>query len=216
MLLRGEKPETSWWYPDEHEKLAKGHARWRDIHEYILPRLADSPKRICVQAGGAVGVWPITFAGHFDQVMSFEPNPVLRECFERNIEDRKVHNVHIIPKGLWDSEGTASLSNPLPHPHNKGAWFLDLDGDDFEITYLDKYNLTDVDLIQWDIEGAELWALEGGKETIERCRPMIVLENKVDAVRNFHTSVEAVHDKMHDLGYDHVFSYARDEIWMPK
>jgi FkbM family methyltransferase len=47
---------------------------------------------------------------------------------------------------------------------------------------LDEYNLPRLDVIKIDIEGMELEALEGAKESIQRCRPMMLIEKiKTDA-----------------------------------
>ena len=47
---------------------------------------------------------------------------------------------------------------------------------------LDEFNLPRVDLIKIDIEGMELEALEGAKDTIQRSHPMLLIEKiKTDA-----------------------------------
>jgi hypothetical protein len=43
---------------------------------------------------------------------------------------------------------------------------------------LDDYGLTDVDLLKLDCEGYEVFALRGGLDTIARCLPVIVCEQK--------------------------------------
>jgi FkbM family methyltransferase len=49
---------------------------------------------------------------------------------------------------------------------------------------LDEYGLSRVDLIKLDVEGMELEALEGARQTIERCRPIMLIEKiKTDSVQ---------------------------------
>jgi FkbM family methyltransferase len=49
---------------------------------------------------------------------------------------------------------------------------------------LDEYGLSRVDLIKLDVEGMELEALEGARQTIERCRPIMLIEKiKTDSAQ---------------------------------
>jgi hypothetical protein len=49
---------------------------------------------------------------------------------------------------------------------------------------LDEYKLRRLDFIKLDIEGMELEALEGASQTIERCRPIMLIEKiKIDATQ---------------------------------
>jgi FkbM family methyltransferase len=41
---------------------------------------------------------------------------------------------------------------------------------------IDSYNFEDVDAIKIDVEGSELWVIEGAKDTIDRCRPSVQVE----------------------------------------
>lgn len=43
---------------------------------------------------------------------------------------------------------------------------------------IDSLNLDTLDFIMLDVEGAEFRALKGGLETIQRCRPIIQIEDK--------------------------------------
>jgi len=50
---------------------------------------------------------------------------------------------------------------------------------------LDSLALTDIDLIELDLEGYEYDALLGAKETIERNKPVLIIENAADEVKQF-------------------------------
>ena len=41
---------------------------------------------------------------------------------------------------------------------------------------IDSYNFEDVDAIKIDVEGSELYVIEGAKDTIDRCRPSVQVE----------------------------------------
>ena len=60
---------------------------------------------------------------------------------------------------------------------NHGAHRINLNENGSEkTTKIDSLNLQICDLIQLDIEGFEYQALVGAKETLERCKPVIIVE----------------------------------------
>jgi hypothetical protein len=50
---------------------------------------------------------------------------------------------------------------------------------------IDSLGLDDIDLMQLDLEGFEYDALVGARETIERCKPVIIVESTSDNVDTF-------------------------------
>jgi hypothetical protein len=50
---------------------------------------------------------------------------------------------------------------------------------------LDDQNIEYVDFIKLDCEGYELFAIKGGEETIKRCRPVMVVEQKGHGMKYF-------------------------------
>lgn len=134
--------------------------------------------RTAIQAGGNAGMYPATLAGFFDRVITFEPEPLNYECLVYNC--RKFKHVETIQAILGDSHTSVGLVqmqglNNGVECVNSGAFQVDGKGDIKQIR-IDDLKLNDVDFIQLDIEGYELKALKGAQETIERCSPVIQLE----------------------------------------
>lgn len=202
------------WYPDTEASLHKGHARSFDIKDEILPYLHDT--QFCVQAGGAVGAWPIEFAKIFDLVYSFEPNPVLWECLLRNLKDQEVHNIAPQHCGLWkESVGHCAMVDTKSS--NMGAWHIDIADDESlpPAVAIDDLDLLGCDLLQLDIEGAEIEALEGARETIRRCLPVIVVESKAVTLWHFKRTCEQLTSMLSRMRYKKAHSFSRDELWVP-
>lgn len=116
-------------------------------------------------------------------VVAIEPAPDNIECLRRNFKDEiAAGRVVVYPKGVWNKDDTLEL---LVDPDNQAA-------DSFVIhrkgakavarvplTTIDQMvselKLDRVDFIKMDIEGAEVKALQGGRNTIARFHPRMSL-----------------------------------------
>jgi FkbM family methyltransferase len=59
---------------------------------------------------------------------------------------------------------------------------------------IDSYNFEDVDAIKIDVEGSELWVIEGAKDTIDRCRPSVQVEIVPKQCANYGYQPQALYD----------------------
>lgn len=164
------------WWPDYDAAPARTLAYVRkhidDVNETI--RVATR-KRVCVQAGGHVGIWPLRLARHFDAVLTFEPDPALFECLKRNTQ--KSVNIQCFPVALGASPGEASMRVDA----KAGSWSIDPGGSvPVRMTTIDlalrTTGIYSCDAIVLDVEGYEVDALLGASETIRRDRPVIHVE----------------------------------------
>ena len=79
---------------------------------------------------------------------------------------------------------------------------------------LDDLELPHCDLLSLDLEGWELYALQGAVDTIRRTRPVISCEiNKNLAFVGI--APEDVRGLLSDLGYRFVAQRESDEFWLP-
>lgn len=132
-------------------------------------------RKVCIQAGGNVGVWPKRLSKIFDVVYTFEPDPENFNCLTRNVQE---HNVIKLNAGLSNGHEMIVVKSPCKQEEfNCGAYQV-FAGGHVPTFKIDDLNLSDCDLIYLDIEGYELYALEGGRNTIESFRPIIALEQK--------------------------------------
>jgi FkbM family methyltransferase len=147
--------------------------------DLVLPLVKN--KRVCVQAGGAVGVWPLRLSKEFEVVYTYEPHPHNFRCLALNCLDEG-ENIIAINSALGDKFGRISLTLMEHETNNHGAFqvseALGLTGKIIPLTVIDALDLVECDLIYLDIEGLELMALMGAKETIKKCRPVIAVEDK--------------------------------------
>ena len=67
---------------------------------------------------------------------------------------------------------------------------------------IDDLNLDDVSVIKMDIQGYEIFALEGARKTIEKCKPVIFIEIYEPCLRLYGKKPEDVFDWFKDVGYE--------------
>jgi FkbM family methyltransferase len=160
-----------WMWPEGDDKLVCIFEHVADIDDWI--GLVENTGS-CVQAGGATGVFPLRLADFFNCVHSFEAQPENFRCLEENTGGR-VKTYH---NALGYERRKVSIHSSIGERRNYGAGYIVNDPQGVEVVRIDDLNLTDCGLILLDIEGAELEALKGAAETIERCRPLVIVEDK--------------------------------------
>ena len=165
-----ERDGREWLWPADDEKLIQVFDQCSDIGHIL--NYTPHPGGVCVQAGGACGVWPYYFSVHFDTVYTFEPHPVNFECLAHNAP----HAIKF-QAALGDLRQPVSLKLHESERHNAGAWYCTHDGD-IPTLRIDDLNLQRCDLIQLDVEGWEAAALRGAFRTVMLHRPVVVIEEK--------------------------------------
>ena len=129
--------------------------------------------RNAVDVGGHIGLWSFNLAHRFEEVHAFEPVAAHRECFVKNVLASHT-NVELYGCALGASEGLVSIRTA---PTSSGDSRVDGPGD-IPMHTLDSMELQDVDLIKIDVEGPELFVLQGAVETLARCKPVLIVEQK--------------------------------------
>ena len=176
------REQYGWYFPDIEthfpQMLAKNISKGGPT-EYQQPvRLRSlqhvKNKRTALDIGANVGLWSRDLVKYFDQVIAFEPVAMFRECLEKNVT---ASNISVESVALGDSEGQVRM---IITEGNTGHTHVDpaSTNGDTRIIRLDSLNLQNVDYIKIDCEGFEYRVLQGAKETIQRCRPVVVIEQK--------------------------------------
>jgi FkbM family methyltransferase len=200
---------------------------------HVLKEAAKHIKEgdVVVDAGANCGYFTCAFArlaGPTGHVHSFEPLQIIYQQLCANVFVNAFHTVSAHNVALSDTNGTAYI--------NKGGEDFDpTDIDTFfegcsiyfpeegeepigkqvPVRTLDSYHLPKVDFMKVDIEGHEREFLMGARETIERCKPKIILEwakgPEVGEERN-----KKVQRYMHKLGYKFNKVKGREVICVPR
>lgn len=185
-------------------------------HDAILNQKVleyTSSRRHMVDVGGNVGRWSVDFAKHFEKVSAFEPAPYHIDCFEKNCAS--YDNIVLYPYGLSNTNKKGNLEVTVEQHLGSTRVIPDPAGD-IELKTLDDHEFEDVDVLKVDVEGLEIDVLQGAKDTIARCKPIIVIERCVFNSVRFGLDKMASHKELDSQGYKRLFKITRDCIYGPK
>ncbi|MFC1741089.1 FkbM family methyltransferase [Nanoarchaeota archaeon] len=180
----------------EYEKDAKSYfqelpeAIPADLRTAISFKLSINPysyfdkvipenKKVILNCGAYNGNTSGMFAhlSPHSKIYAFEP---IEEFFMKNKELSKVFpNIIPVNSGLWSTSGKVSF-NKIDNALSGGtASFVGEGEDEIDVVAIDDFvkqsNLSSVDFIKMDVEGAELDALKGAKNTIKDFKPDLAI-----------------------------------------
>lgn len=144
-----------------------------------------------VDVGAHVGLYTVAAALHgTGRVLAFEPNPSARTQLAANVALNARRNVLLVPKAVGDAPGTALLHVPqTPDPSFSslaGGRFAEGEPIEVEVTTVD----AEVEaaglrpsVVKIDVEGGELAVVGGMQQTLERHRPVLLVEVSEESAR---------------------------------
>lgn len=176
-----------------------------------------------VDIGANIGNHTLFFAKNMEcnKIFSFEPIAENVQLFRKNLENYG-DKVTLFENALSNHRGKMVLYNS--EINNYGGFSLYKQeksyevGKTIEVTMLDDFQLTDVTLIKIDVENHENEVLMGAIETINKYKPIIVLENSHHHFSHIFPNPEPHADIFTRLGYDKLHSNVCNssmDIWGP-
>ena len=177
------KEHRGWWFPEGETHFQKmldksvakgGPARYQyQVRDRSLTYVKNF--RVALDIGANVGLWSRDLVKSFGRVIAFEPVALFRECLEQNVTGA---NFEVRPVALGDQD---TMGTMIITEDNSGHSHLDpntMGAGDVQVVRLDNLNLHDINYIKIDCEGYEYRILQGAEQTIRRCRPVVVIEQK--------------------------------------
>ena len=132
--------------------------------------------RVALDGGANVGAYTRIMLGHFETVLAFEPAPDTFAALARNIEQWGVSGrVRAYPLALSDKAERVRLEGKRGH---RSVTRRIVGTGDIPAVRIDDLDLEGLDFIKLDLEGYELRALHGARETLSRFRPFVLFEDK--------------------------------------
>jgi FkbM family methyltransferase len=172
------------------------------------------PGMVVVDAGANEGLYTLFASrrvGGAGLVLAVEPSPRELVCLQNNIARNRMTNIRVVPVALSDRTGCAMLKlaeNEHAGQNTLGEFVYDIQSagtHEVEQRPLDivlaQANVSRVDLIKADIEGAELALLMGARETLRRHRPTLLCEMHGTTLKHQSARAATMLEVLDDFGY---------------
>lgn len=209
---------NGWAFPDSDVLMASQISATGDYQRATLDEALRHVRhwRTAVDLGAHVGTWSRVLSTRFDRVIAVEPAPDTYECLLANMQAFGCRNVVCLNAAAGVTPGLVhmALDPANVEKKNTGGRFVQ-PGGSISIMTVDGLQLDTCDYLKLDVEGSELWALQGASETIKRCRPTISYENKWLWTTHYGLPKLAVAEFLQQRRYREVARVARDLIVVP-
>ena len=211
------KPTKEWdWYKFKGSPPALKYAR-RDLP--TLDRVIDlvPSRRVCVQAGGCLGIFPKYLAQHFCTVYTFEPSVELFPLLSINAPEPNILRYQAAlgnggPPISTSQTRREGKEHRFPH---EGVTHVTSEPGNVPVLCVDDLRLPVCDLIVLDLEGYEMQAILGAKGTITRCRPVLMVEIN-DNLPHYGYTEDQLRQTICAMGYRLVERIHSDELYVPE
>lgn len=170
------------------------------IGDLIVPLLQSH--FYVVDGGANIGTHTIRYAAAVPagNVYAFEPNPEAFICLKHNL--RNYGNTECLHYGLSNTVESPTL---LQDQNVGGSHLVRregmCDGKALCIT-LDSMQLPRCDFIKLDVEGWELFALQGATETIQKHRPTMLIEMNMGTLARNGVTYQDIFEFLSQMGYE--------------
>jgi FkbM family methyltransferase len=206
MISQRTDDDGVWWWPSNDTKCWDGLHRWIDVPDGVMEYVPE--KNVMVQAGGNSGLYVKKYAKKFKTVYTFEPFPELFECLVRNVNEP---NVIKIQACVGNSHTLVNMEEHFEG--DAGGGHVGTSRGIVPTFLIDDLNLPECNLIHLDIEGYEPFALEGARETILRCKPIIAIENCEKWLNRYGKGLGDIEDILVGCGYRYIGSVKGDRVY---
>jgi len=176
-------------------------------HKYEAARRFCTSRRVAIDVGAHCALWSFWMARDFAKLHAFEPKPDHVSCWTLNMEG--VQNADLAQVALGPKRGTVGL---FTGASSSGNTYVVEGGTGVEMRTLDSYAFENVDLIKIDCEGYEVFVLEGARDTLERCKPVVIVEQKPGHGQNFGRGERDAVKLLQSMGARQVWDYAGDYV----
>lgn len=183
--------------------------------------------RTCLEIGAHRGIWTNRLAEVFDHVHAFEPEPSLCQRLksamapEYELESMRLvsghENVYVTQAAIMDKPGKWTMGSG---PHNNGQGWLRCERANGAVTaqtidfYGDHFDgRFDIDFIKIDTEGAEVFALWGGVNTIIKHRPWIMIEENGLDQKHYSLPLNAASTYLKTMGMRQFGRWNKDKLF---
>jgi FkbM family methyltransferase len=183
--------------------------------EYLFWANLSLRDLVIYDVGAFHGLLALFFARQAKQVICYEPNSLNHAHLTENLRLNGIQNVLVRKLGVGAKPETAMMVTSSLMPGGASIERETAEGllrskqelvsEEIQVTSLDQdirdHALPTPDFVKIDIEGAELAALTGARETLLAYHPQLFLEMHGETMNLKRKNVAAIVDCLHDLDY---------------
>jgi FkbM family methyltransferase len=177
---------------------------------YIKSQLMEGD--IFIDVGSNIGAYSLIAAklvGDKGQVIAFEPVHQVRNRLIENSALNQLRQLRVEPLAVFDKNTELMLhissqenfGMSSMHAHDEVSGLTQLAQTVRLDDYVNKHFMNKIDMIKLDIEGAELFALNGMKSTLKRLKPLVLIEISSDVLEGTDLRADQIYAFFDDLDY---------------
>ena len=185
---------------------------YSDINGISFLKKTLKKDNVFIDIGANIGAYSLIASKLVEKtgmVIAFEPVNTINKMLIENIMMNDLTNITVEKKAVYDqntnlelfisNEQNMGMSSILNHSHESG------EKQKIEAITLDNYvqlkKLAKIDLVKIDIEGAEIHALKGMKQSLVKFKPTLIIEISDGILENSSVKSNAIYDFLFDLNY---------------
>jgi FkbM family methyltransferase len=177
-----------------------------EVNETRYLKQQVKPGDVAIDVGSHIGYFALLFSrliGPQGMVYACEPDPSMFKEVLKNLTLNNIKNVDALELALGDHDGTVGMAgsagNETGNYHIVPTGTIPLETLDH---FVERKNIKRVDWIKADIEGAEVGMLRGGRATLLKWRPRLLLELNPEGLTQMGTSAEELISELSETGYE--------------
>jgi|LakMenEpi03Aug12_release.lakeMendotaPanAssembly.Ray.scaffolds.fasta_scaffold16917_6 FkbM family methyltransferase len=176
-------------------------------HFYNVAKNVIKPGDICLDCGANLGYHAVTMAkmvGPAGKVLAFEPLRVIYQQLCGNVFINDLRNVFCFNVALGNENKMIQMDYvdvDRPQGINIGATKIGGGGDVVQMIKIDEVISSGVSFLKIDVQGSEIFLLEGAEKLIQNSRPIMFIEVENQWLNCFGQSSETLLNKILSLDY---------------
>lgn len=167
-------------FPEDQDEKHSDAPRWVQLLAHLDAGLKHVKRwRNAVDVGAHAGLWSRAMAAKFDTVYAFEPSRAAYDCLLVNAPLNVVRECYAI----GDKRRAVGVINnkhgmvTIGPDRERGTWQeYGRPNGWTQMVMLDDLHLPRIDFLKVDADGYDLGVLIGGRQMIERSRPVVMVE----------------------------------------
>jgi len=204
-------------------------------NEFVLLDRILLPGMVFLDAGANEGIFTLfasTKVGTTGRVVAVEPSPRELVYLRENLRLNNIHNTDLVEQALAERSGTLHLRlaegrhsglntlGDFAYPEIKTASEIQVSATTID-EMVRSLQLTNLDVIKLDLEGAEIRALMGAPQSLQAFKPLLLIEALNSALEKQNGSVNKLLDLLETADYsifvidDETGMLAEFERWAP-